>query len=163
MGLNLRIWNIISSLSLCLWICIYIYIWAQNTCACMHIAYMYSYMHVYIYTYIYLCIYILIFVYIHTYVHVYICIYMFFHMYVCKNLCICLYMNLSEFTYHTCEYAHKSPNSTLCPSRLLDQEFGAYCNLITNTHFQYSSKCTKILRWSKIPTRYSGQMPFLIG
>jgi len=82
---------------------------------CMHIyrLYVFVYACVYIYIYVYLYIYIFIFVYIHTYIHVYICVQMFFHMYVCTNLSICLCMNLSEFIYHTCEYAHKSTNS-LC-------------------------------------------------
>ena len=89
MGLNLRIWNMISFLSLCLWIWIYIYSCAQNKCACIYTGYMYSYMHEHkyictckIHTYF-------IFAYIHTYIHVYKCIYMVFHVYVCIHVSIC--------------------------------------------------------------------------
>ena len=71
-------------------------------------AYVNMYMYTYIHTYLYL----------YTYTHIYMYIYAFtcfFYTHVHIHLSICLCMNLSEFTYDTCEYAHKYTNSLLCP------------------------------------------------
>jgi len=90
----------------------------------MHIC---IYMHIHIYIYLHICTYIQLHICIQAYT--YTCIHMYiyvFHMYVCIHLSICLCMNLSEFTAHTCKYAYTNTTSPVRPSRLLDEEFGEY-------------------------------------
>jgi len=114
MGLKLRIWSMMSFLSLCLWICIYICSCAQNTCACIYIGYMYSYMyeHMYIYLYMYIYAYLYSYTYIHIHMYTYAFIHFFICMYVYIYLSVCAWIYLNSLITHV--NTHTNTQTLLC-------------------------------------------------
>jgi len=175
MGLNLRIWNMMSFLSLCLWICIYIYSWAQNRCTCAYIGYVYSYMHVYIYIYMYVWIYtyLYLYTYIPIYMYTYVFVYFFICIYVQIYLSVCAWIYLNSLITHV--DTHTNPQTLLCVLQgfLTNNLARTVIQLLTHIFNVHSSVLKSFGDWkSRLDTgvkclpwsvRYSGQMPLLIN